>query len=150
MKRFFLQAERLIDWDVNEGLLVNGEYPAEILDRWNRAQKRAVRVAYKLPSDAEVVLYTGTSPPPDDAMTGIIDLSDPKYDDDELTNHNAFLGVFSEEWIEELVALVAEQFRKEKGALKTPEGTTSPPACMCGIAIAEASRICAELNCPYR
>ena len=64
-------------------------------------------------------------------MTGIIDLSDPKYDDDELTNHNAFLGVFSEEWIEELVALVAEQFRKEKGALKTPEGTTSPlPVCV--------------------
>ena len=48
----------------------------------------------------------------------------------------------------ELLVLTAPS--RVKGALQRPRGTTSPPLCTCGKPVTEASRICAELDCPYR
>ncbi len=47
-------------------------------------------------------------------------------------------------------SLVLTAPSRVKGALQPPKGTTSPPRCTCGIAVADASRICAERDCPYR
>lgn len=73
---------------------------------------------------------------------------------DAIGEGNTVLGVFvpSGPGVHVLKAfLTADELAESlDGAMKTPEGTTSPPSCTCGIAIAEASRICAELDCPYR
>ena len=47
-------------------------------------------------------------------------------------------------------ALVLTAPSRVKRVLEESKGTTSSPNCTCGIAVADASRICAELDCPFR